>query len=370
MNGQTGKVSTKVLIGIGFTVVVVVLLMWLSGTFHRKIGSPEQMLNATAASTRPLGDIATMTVRRIRVPRTESAVGTVEAKHKIAVASKILASVLSVNASAGQHVSKGDVLARLDDADLVARLEQARAAAKSAKAQRDQAKIEHDRIKALVEQDAAAKIEWDRVQNAYESAQAELDRADQAVNESETVVGYATITSPIDGITIDKQVEAGDTVKPGQILVNLYDPKRMQLVARVRESLTRRLSVGQMIGVRIEALSKTCQGRVSEIVPEAETASRTFSVKVTGPCPPGVYTGMFGRLLIPLEDQPVLVVPSRAISRVGQLELVHVMQDNQLRRRSVKTGRIFDGDTEILAGLQDGERVAVREPMRSDEGGS
>jgi len=102
-----------------------------------------------------------------------------------------------------------------------------------------------------------------------------------------------------------------------------------------------------------------CRGRVSEIVPEAETASRTFSVKVTGPCPPDVYTGMFGRLLIPLDEQEVLVVPKSAVRRVGQLELVDVVTDGRRLRRAVKTGRNYGEDVEILAGLHEGESVVV-----------
>ena len=102
---------------------------------------------------------------------------------------------------------------------------------------------------------------------------------------------------------IDKKVDVGDMVTPGQMLVTLFDPKQMQLVASVRESLTRQLQVGQDIGVQVEGLNKQCSGTVSEIVPEAQSASRTFQVKVTGPCPAGIYSGMFGRILIPLEEE-------------------------------------------------------------------
>ena len=64
---------------------------------------------------------------------------------------------------------------------------------------------------------------------------------------------------------------------------------------------------GQDIGVQVERLQEQCSGTVSEIVPEAQSNSRTFQVKVTGPCPPGIYSGMFGRILIPLGEEEVLV---------------------------------------------------------------
>ena len=356
------KALRSVLTALAFLVVVVLLMVWLAGGFHRKIDrSPSDYQATSGPPPDSAAGVETTQARLIRVPRVEQAVGTVRAVHEAAVAAKLLAKIVEVNITAGQQVHKGDVLIRLDDEDLGARVRQAESSAGAARSARDQAKIEHDRIKQLMEQSAASKIEWDRVQSALKTAEAELQRAEQAVKEAETVLGYATIKAPIDGVVIDKRVEVGDTATPGQILLTLYDPTRMQLVASVRESLTRRLQVGQMIGARIETIEHTCEGLVSEIVPEAEAASRTFLVKVTGPCPPGVYTGMFGRLLIPLDDESVLVIPGSAVEQVGQLELVKVVEADRLRRRAVKLGRSFGEDVEVLSGLREGEQVVLRQ---------
>ena len=356
------KVLGGMLTGLVFLVVVVLLMVWLAGGFHPKIDQSPSLSRATSRPpTEPAIGVEATQVRLMRVPRVEQAVGTVRAVHETAIAAKLLAKITKVNVTAGQEVHKGDVLVRLDDEDLGARVEQAQSSANAARSARDQAKIEYDRIKQLTEQAAASKIEWDRVQSTLKTAEAELQRAEQAVKEAETVLGYATIRAPIDGVVIDKRVEVGDTATPGQILLTLYDPSRMQLVASVRESLTRRLQVGQTIGVNIETIGHTCEGRVSEIVPEAEAASRTFLVKVTGPCPPGVYTGMFGRLLIPLEDESVLVIPRSAVEQVGQLELIKVVEADRLRRRAVKLGRSFGEDVEVLSGLREGERVVLRQ---------
>jgi RND family efflux transporter MFP subunit len=164
------------------------------------------------------------------------------------------------------------------------------------------------------------------------------------------------------GVVVDKSVNVGDTVMPGQVLATLYDPTHMQLVASVREMLTQRLKVGQSIGVRMDSLGVACAGTVSEIVPEAQSASRTFQVKVTGPCPPGIYSGMFGRIVIPLDTQELLVIPSAAVSHVGQLDLVDVVRDGRVERRIVRLGRDMDADVEVLSGLQVDEQVALRTP--------
>src|SRR5262249_2946910 len=149
------------------------------------------------------------------------------------------------------------------------------------------------------------------------------------------------------GIVIDKRIAAGDTVTAGQTLVTLFDPLRMQLVASVRESLAHRLKVGQPIEVQIEDFNKQCTGTISEIVPEAESSSRAFQVKVTGPCPEGIYSGMFGRIRIPLDEEQVLVIPRQAVQSVGQLNLVNVPAHGVFSRRAVRLGRTIGDDVEV-----------------------
>ncbi|MCO6437566.1 MAG: efflux RND transporter periplasmic adaptor subunit [Phycisphaerae bacterium] len=353
------SIVSRVAIGILFAIIVVALLLWLAGTFQPKIDTHTNVTSAgeDRATLPPGADL--VAARTISVQREEPSVGTIRAVHETTLSSKLLAKVVEVSVKAGQRVSRGDILVRLDDADLRARLEQALASAGAARAARDQAKIEFDRVSELRERGAAAKIEWDRVDTDLKTAEANLARAEQAVAEAREILSYATIAAPITGVVIDKKVEAGDTVSPGQPLVTLFDPEHMQLVASVRESLTRRLSVGQTVNVEIDALDLRCQGRISEIVPEAESTSRTFSVKVTGPCPPGIYSGMFGRLLIPLGEEEVLVIPQAAVRRVGQLTTVDVADNGAKERRAVQLGRTFDQDVEVLSGLRPGEQVIL-----------
>jgi len=109
----------------------------------------------------------------------------------------------------------------------------------------------------------------------------------------------------------------------------------MQLVASVRESLIDRVRTEQVLPVYIDALRRECHGVVTEIVPESDVASRSFLVKVSGPCPPDLHSGMFGRLLIPMDPERWIVIPQAAIRRVGQIEVVDVADSGSagLRRR-------------------------------------
>jgi RND family efflux transporter MFP subunit len=347
----------KTLLAAVFIVVVGGLIFWLAGAFHPKI--PLRARSSPAGAERPGRPVELHEVRLVRIPAIESAVGTVRAVHEASIGSKLLAKVREINVVAGQSVHRGEVLVRLEDEDLRARVQQAAAAAESARAARDQARIELERVQKLFEQSSAAPIELERARTAFDTALAEVERSEQARREAETLLSYATIVSPIDAVVIDKRVEVGDTVTPGQVLLTLYDPTRMQLIASVRESLASRLETGQNIDVRLEALERTCVGQISEIVPAADPASRSFTVKVTGPCPPGVRSGMFGRILIPLDPQEVLLIPRAAVRRVGQLDLVEVAHEGGLRRRTVQLGRDFEDQVEVLAGLRPGEKVAV-----------
>ena len=347
----------KVTLAIAFTAIVVFLILWLAGRFHRKIDTTH--VGDFANAGEPIGDTPLVEVRSVRVPTVETAVGTVQTVHEVSLASKILAKVLEVNAQAGRPVAKGDVLVRLDDADLKARLDQSRATIEVARATRDQARIELERTEKLAAANNATSLELERDRTRLKSAEAELQRAEQVAAEAAITLEYATVRSPIDGQVVDKRIEPGDTAMPGGVLVTLIDPTRMQLVASVRESLTQRLTVGQAIDVQIDAIGKQCQGQIREIVPEAESTSRTFLVKVTGPCPPGVYAGMFGRVLIPLEEIEILVIPKSAVRRVGQLDLVEAVEQERFVRRVIQLGRDRGDDVQVLSGLRAGERIAA-----------
>jgi RND family efflux transporter MFP subunit len=330
------------------------LLLVLAGVFRPKVPAEQATAHQTAAADLPVAE-----VRLIRRPRYESAVGTVRAVHEAAVASRLLAKVVEVKVKAGQAVTRDEVLVRLDDSDLQARLKQAEAALASSRATQERAATDYQRAQRLIGSRAISQAEFDQATAAWRSASAELERAQQAAREAKVVLDYATIRAPITATVIDKRVEAGDTVSPGQPLLTLYDPTRMQMIVTVREALAQRLTIGQKIPGRLEALKHDCEATVSEIVPEAQAASRSFTVKVTGPCPPGVYSGMFGRIFIPLEDEEVLVVPAAAVFKVGQLNMADVVVDGAVRRRSVHLGRNLDQDFEVLAGLTAGEKVVV-----------
>lgn len=338
--------------------VVVLAMLWLTGYFRNKVAPTATVM----ASARPVGNTPLVEAKLISVPVIESAVGTIRPMFEAGIASKILERVVEVNLQAGQSVHKGDVLVRLEDASLKSKLQQAQASLSAAEAAHAEATIELTAIEQAFSRTAATQMELDRARTAERSTAADRQRFAQQVEEAKTALDFSVIRAPMDGLIIDKKVNVGDTVMPGQIVATMYD--RMQLIASVRESLVGRLTKGQTIDVRLEAMGKTCQGTVSEIVPEAQAASRYFWVKVTGPCQSGIFPGMFGRLMIPLTPEQVLVIPQSAVRKIGQLDVVDVAEGDQLRRRGVQLGTLYDDNIQVLSGLRAGERVALRSEGR------
>jgi len=352
------RIGWKIGLAVVSLAAVVLLLMILAGVFHEKVDPTRPAAEPAGRRLGPADRTGTAFARRI--PQAEWAVGTVRAVHETTLGARLLATVVRVHVEAGQDVEQDQVLVELDDRDLRTAVERSKAQVAAALAARQQAQTDYDRIAPLAADGSASAFELSTATNTLRGAEAEHQEALEAQRQAETILSHATIRAPVAGRIVDKRVDVGDIVIPGQRLVTMYDPKRMQLVATVRESLRERLRVGQQVAVKLAVLDYVCEATISEIVPQAESASRSFQVKVTGPCPPGVYPGMFGRLLIPLDPRQAVCVPASAVRRVGQLDLVDVVEGDAIRRRLVLPGRTVDDDQiEVLSGLAAGERVLI-----------
>jgi membrane fusion protein (multidrug efflux system) len=346
--------SSRWIFMIAGVIGVTILLMIFAGVFHAKTGE-----KSTTQQNPIPKDAQFAIVKQITQPRFESAIGAIKPVHEASVASKILARVLEVNVTAGKMVKAGEVLVRLSDDEQQSRVKQAEADRDSRQAEFQLAKVEFDRATQLLKSKSISQSEYDINLTRVQTTQANLNRASRAVEEAKVFLDFATVVSPFTGIVIDKTVQTGDTVSPGQTLLNLYDPTQMQLVANVRESLAMKLRVGQELPAELESIGLKCYAIVSEVVPRADASSRSFEVKVTGPCPQGAYSGMFGRLMLPLEDEQLLLIPKIAVQRIGQLTYVQIAHQESLVRRSVQLGRLFDDQVEILSGLHEGEKVLI-----------
>lgn len=299
---------------------------------------------ATIGEPLPVG-AATQTVRRVAVPGRIDVPGTMESEQKVQLSAKIPAHVERVLVSAGQAVRAGEELIRLDDRELREQLA-------AAEAQLRHAEAEHDRTRGLFDSKAATAQQLVAAETARDAARAQVER-------TRVMLSFARIASPIDGVVADRRVEEGDLASPGQVLLTVYDPARMRLEAPVPVRLAAALSVGQEVEVLVATPDGRRRARISEIVSEIDAASRTRKVRALLEDPSGLQPGAFGRLTLATEPVDSIRVPERAVSRVGQLELVRVVRDGRVVRRLVRTGPRSDGMVEVLAGLEDGDVLVL-----------
>lgn len=356
---QAGSMPGMLVMLLVIAIVVVVMMMWLMGGFAGKVDAKP----ATQPARRPPADAKVVSVRSVTRPIVETAVGAIEPVQETVIAPQIMERVEQVLVRAGQSVKQHQVLVKLDDKVLAAKLGQAKAGLDAAKASAREAEITYQQLKKLYADATASEVELSRAEAQYATARANVAKAEQMIAEAEQAMSFSTIRSPIDGRVIDTYVDSGDMATPGKPLLKLFSPRAMQLVVNVRESLANRLHIGEQVPARIDALDLQCQAMINEIVPQSSAGSRSFEVKVTGPCPQGVYPGMFGRIMIPLGNRQLLVIPESAVRQVGQLKVVELVIDGRLQRRAVQLGEpmTVDGQSwvEVLSGLQSDDRVML-----------
>jgi len=356
---KTGRAIRKGVTTIIALGALAAILFWMSGGFQRKI-EPGRV----PAESRSAKGLNTATVHAVVEMETAEVVGTLKAERRTDVSSKIMAAIADIGVKAGDKVRKGQVVVTLDDRDLRARVEQARKAMEAGQATARQAAVDLERYRGALAGGAITRQQFDQQESAYKIAQANLEGAQQAVKEAEVALSFAKIEAPTDGVVVDKHADKGDTAMPGKPILTIYDPTALRLEAPVRETLATNLHVGDALRVHMDALDLDVEGRMDEIVPQAEAASRSVLVKVSVPRNPKMVEGMFGRLIMPTRERRRLCVPVSAIRHVGQLAFVDVVTTGgALDRRLIQLGEHHEyGRVEALSGVEAGDRVALYGP--------
>lgn len=286
----------------------------------------------------------------------EEQMGTVTARNRADIQTKVQARVERIPVALGDRVRQGDLLAELDTREFRARVQQAKALA-------DQAAEDLKRFETLLGQNAATQQEYDGVKARAAVAAAGLQ-------EAEAMLTYARIVAPFAGTVTRKSIEVGDLAVPGRPLFVVEDTASLQFVVSVSESRRGRFAVGDTMWVAMEAEHVRIPAVVEELSPSADPNSRTFITKLSLPDHPGLRPGLFGRLLVPtLDDYTGIFIPTSALVRRGQLELVYVVSpDNRALLRLVRTGRTLEDRIEILSGISEGERVVASEADKLTDG--
>ena len=275
------------------------------------------------------------------------------------VAPKVMARVLDVRVTAGAPVRAGDIVALLDDRELKARADQARAGLAAAEAQAAQADADLRRGQALFRKQAFTRQDLDALEARGKSARAQAAQARDGFAEVQVLFGETSVRAPFDGVVAERFVDPGDMAVPGKPIVVIHDPGALRMETHISAACVGALRLGADVPVRIDTPLHETAARIEEIAPAADPQSRTFLVKAALPALPNLRPGTFGVLHAPCGTHLALLVPTTAVTRSGQLESVRVVVDSEVRVRNVRTGKTYGDQIEVLAGLQEGDRVLL-----------
>lgn len=344
----------KILTAIVAVVGLILVLIWSQGGFHSKVPGGRTTHGGEKAALPK-----TVKAEMIRSSGQVTVSGNVASRDTARIAAKVQGYVVELNVYAGDKVKKGQVLLRIDSKEMAEREAQAKAALESAKAELVKARNDFERYKALFEKESVAKKDYDDALARYETSQAAELRSQAFLDEAATMLSYATVTAPFDGIIGERNVNLGDLATPGKTLFSVYVPGSVELVAAAGEQYDRYLGVGTSVTVAVPSLGLRQASTIREVVPFRDEKTRTITVKAPLQEVQGLVPGLYGTLTFDTRAGEVIVVPASAVSTVGQLESVKVLDNGQVKTRHVKTGRKLDDKVEILSGLTAGEEVVV-----------
>jgi RND family efflux transporter MFP subunit len=314
--------------------------------------------------------------------------GYVVTKQKyITIGTKILGQIVGEPIQEGQHIRKGDLLARIDDRDYLAQLHQAEADRELARANVKLKSAQAARQRTLYRNGVASRDEYDVAENSLAVAEAALARADAAIDFAKFNVSQCVITSPINGIVLKKYREVGDTINYGgdiqagggtTDIVQLADTDDMRAEVDINESDIAKITIGEPASVILDAFpDRTFSATVVKIYPAADRQKGTVKVEVHILKPdlhiikPEMSAKItFLAMAAPKQEAaPLVLVAKKAVVTEGGRSFVWVVRDDRIRRTEVSLGRDFQDGVEVLQGLTGGEMVIVVPPagLREDE---
>jgi len=346
-NGRLGKVIKVAWRPVVGLLGLVALVVWSGGLMESKVGPGKEAY--LPGVTVPAG-AKTLQVKLVMTPSRIEVIGTAASERMVNLSARIPATIETMRVAAGNAVTNGQILATLDDRDIREQLG-------AVEAQFKQAEVEGERTLKLFEKGAATDQARIAALSAFEAAKARLQQM-------RVMLSYTVIVAPIDGVVTDRRAEAGDLAAPGQVLLSVYDPRQMRLNVPVPGRLLMKFPLNQPVEVQLDGVESPVKGTVQEIVSEIDPLSRTQLVKVhlaqNGII---ILPGSYGRIRVDGEEHGAVWIPSTAIYRVGQQELVQLVVDGRAIRRVVRTGATQGAQVEVLAGLADGEVILI-EPVK------
>ena len=358
------KINSKVWIGIGVIAVIAIAWFLLSG------GKKEEKVSFDTAKVET-GNIQTSI----------TATGTIEPVTSVTVGTQVSGIVSRLYVDYNSVVKKGQVIAELDRTNLISELNAQKASLASAQSSLNYQQSNYERYKTLFDKGLVSADEYESARLQYEQAKQQVAQSRESVQRAQTNLGYATITSPIDGVVLSKAVEEGQTVAASfntpELFTIAQDLTNMRVIADIDEADIGGVKEGQRVTFTVDAFPEdTFEGSVTQVRQQATTESNvvTYEVVISAPnvdlkLKPGLTANV---TIFTLEKNDVLTVPAKALRfqpneallKEGQtiedcegMRKVWTLENNVFKAHKVETGTTNGVMTEITGGIAEGTEV-------------
>ena len=312
-----------------------------------------------------------------------TATGTIEPVTSVTVGTQVSGIVSKLFVDYNSVVKKGQVIAELDKTNLMSQLNTAKTQLATAQSQLNYQTANYKRYKTLFEKGLVAADDFDNAKLSYTQAKEQVVSAKEEVQRAQTNLGYATITSPIDGVVLSKSVEEGQTVAASFSTPELFtiaqDLTNMQVVADVDEADIGDVKEGERVTFTVDAYpDDTFEGEVKQVRQEATTTNNvvTYEVVISAPnadlkLKPGLTANV---TIYTAERKGVLSVPSKALrftpqkETVGKMKIVDAanaknkvwtIEGNSIVAHKVNIGMTDGTNTQIVGGIAEGAKVVT-----------
>ncbi len=357
------KKISKVYVAAGVVAMVAVAFWMMSG------GKKEESVTFDTAKVAPANLMTSVT-----------ATGTIEPVTSVTVGTQVSGIVSKLYVDYNSVVKKGQVIAELDKTNLVSQLNASKATLASAQSKLNYESSNYKRYDALYKKGLVSADEYENAQLTYKQAREQVASAKEEVQRAQTNLGYATITSPIDGIVLSKAVEEGQTVAASFSTPELFtiaqNLKEMQVVADVDEADIGDVREGERVTFTVDAYpDDTFEGTVKQVRQEATTTNNvvTYEVVISAPnadlkLKPGLTANV---TIYTAERKNVMCVPSKALrytptkETIGKRKIVDcngknkvwTLEGNNIVAHRVNIGMTDGTNTELLDGMKTGTQV-------------
>ena len=310
-----------------------------------------------------------------------TATGTIEPVTSVTVGTQVSGIVSKLYVDYNSVVKKGQVIAELDKTNLISELNSAKANLNSATSTLNYEQSNYNRYKTLYDKGLVSADEFESARLTYLKAKDQVTTASQSVQKAQTNLGYATITSPIDGVVLSKSVEEGQTVAASFSTPELFsiaqDLTDMRVIADIDEADIGGVQEGQRVSFTVDAFpDDRFEGKVTQVRQQATTSSNvvTYEVVISAPnkdlkLKPGLTANV---TIFTLEKNNVLVAPAKALrfmpneALLGQGQTIEdveapnkvwTREGNTFKAHKVEIGTTNGLLTEIVSGISEGTEV-------------